>query len=88
MSNPRILYRKKLEGESLYDYCPHCVKLKKDAGEDYHKLPTLFEFKTAEWDADLGREYISDAQWECPACKRITTMQTFLDFYSEPYKRG
>lgn len=87
MSDKRILYRKKLPGDTLYDFCPFCVKQKKEAGQDYHTLPPLFEFKTAEWDPILGREYISDAQWECPACKKITTMQTFLDFYSAPYQR-
>jgi hypothetical protein len=87
MSDKRILYRKKLPGDTLYDFCPFCVKQKKEAGQDYHTLPPLFEFKTAEWDQILQHEYISDAQWECPACKKIITMQTYLDFYSEPYQR-
>lgn len=81
MSDKRILYRKRLEGTTLYDFCPHCVKAKKQTGEDYHTLPPLFEFKTAEWDKTSQREYISDAQWECPACKKIITMETFMDYY-------
>lgn len=86
MSNKRILYRKQLAGESLFDFCPHCVKAKKDAGEDYHTLPPMFAFKTSEWDDQLQFEYVSDTQWECPVCKRITTTQTYLDFYAEKKK--
>lgn len=81
MSDKRILYRKRLGGTTLYDFCPYCVKAIKEAGEDYHTLPPLFEFKTVEWDKAMKSEYVSDTQWECPACKKITTMQTFLDFY-------
>ena len=81
MSDKRILYRKRLGGTTLYDFCPYCVKARKEAGEDYHTLPPLFEFKTVEWDKAMKSECVSDTQWECPVCKKITTMQTFMDFY-------
>ena len=81
--NDKLVSRTQLTGESLYSFCPYCVKEAKERGEDYKTLPPLFRIVIAKHMPGFEHDYL-ETKYECPKCKKISTLDTFLEFYTQP----
>ena len=82
--NDKLISRTKMSGDDIYCFCPYCVKEAKETGQDYKTLPPLFKLVIAT--PIPGREKGSlETRYECPKCRKGSTLETFLDFYTEHY---
>lgn len=80
--NDRLISRTKMSGENIYSFCPYCVQEAKKAGTDYHTLPPLFKLVIAKPMLGYEKNYL-ETKYECPKCKATSTLETFLEFYTE-----
>lgn len=80
--NDKLISRTKMSGESLFSFCPYCVKEAKEAGTDYKTLPPLFKLVIATPIPNHTKDCLI-TKYECPKCRKISTLETFLDFYTE-----
>ena len=60
----------------------HDVQEAKKAGTDYHTLPPLFKLVIAKPMPGYEKNYL-ETKYECPKCKATSTLETFLEFYTE-----